>query len=864
MRRILALLTSVVLAVVVSTDSTIASEFAQEPKAARVADHVQISFAVSEPTDAEIAILDADGKVVRHLAAGRLGDNPPAAFNDGLSQKIAWDLCDDSGKPASGGRFKVRVRLGLGARFDKVIGWSGQYLDGVRGLVCGSDGTLYVLFGSALYAHRQTTLITAFDRNGRYLRQAFPGPANLPTSEREGWPHLKLDDDREVPVVFHLLSRCTYPGAVFGNRVLPAVTSDGRLVMLGGAATGSTIKHADIREGRRLIILGTDGSVPEDFQGPVVVPEEMGGFGQVAVSPDDRYAYVAGLFEPGKNGRGLCHVVWRVALDGAGPCEVYAGKLYEPGDGKDGLNDPQGLAVDKAGNVHVADYGNDRVAVFKPNGQFIGEISVQHPDTVRVSHRTGAVYVLCLEERKKPITDGHYYVAAHNWKPKCVVKFRSLEDPVEIASLDTPHRGNYGGGAFMALDDTSNEAVLWIGGTTYGGGPVYRVVDKGSTLELVGTPISDRIADDATPLPFFGDVAVSGDKIIARHPTFSRRLRADSLVFNANTGEPEEPFLPKRADGRSENYWTLVYGEMTSGKDGRLYVHSDSTLLRYDPNGDPAIFESTGSHILDGFKFDRHTHLASTFATAGGDIYTVARQTEGGQALDEDVLCVQLIRPDGKTAKDCLISAQAVRIGGLAVDSRGNVYMGAQVTPRDQRIPSCFAGKLPADSSHSHPSIAYSQCGAIVKFPPGGGEIKLDPQGAYIGHRQKANAVSMTGRIIARGGLVAGKYDKVGLGCNCEVSRFDIDGYDRLYVPDVLRHCVLVLDSEGNEITRFGSYGNMDSRGPESPVPQPAIAFGWPLTARYANGRVIVADLVNCRLVAAKLEHAASAECAVE
>jgi len=74
---------------------------------------------------------------------------------------------------------------------------------------------------------------------------------------------------------------------------------------------------------------------------------------------------------------------------------------------------------------------------------------------------------------------------------------------------------------------------------------------------------------------------------------------------------------------------------------------------------------------------------------------------------------------------------------------------------------------------------------------------------------------------------------------------------------------VAVLDASGNTITRFGSYGNMDSRGPGSPVPEPAIPLGWPLSVECAGGRAFIADLVNRRIVAVRFEHATAGECAV-
>ena len=74
-----------------------------------------ISFAVNEPVDVEVAVIDAGGKVVRHLAAGVLGgeNTPPAPLQAGLSQSLSWDGRDDAGNRVSTGDCTVRVRLGL-------------------------------------------------------------------------------------------------------------------------------------------------------------------------------------------------------------------------------------------------------------------------------------------------------------------------------------------------------------------------------------------------------------------------------------------------------------------------------------------------------------------------------------------------------------------------------------------------------------------------------------------------------------------------------------------------------------------------------------------------------------------------------
>ncbi len=284
------------LAVLVSAGGLVSggeAKFTTRPSARKAGGKTAISFAVSAPTDAEVAILGADGKVVRRLAAGMLGPKAPEPFKPGLSQSLEWDGKDDDGKPARGA--KVRVRLGLTARLDRIIGWSGQQLGGVRGLVTGPDGTLYVLHGGGLLAHRDHFMITAFDRDGKYLRQLLPGPANLPPEKRKGWPRVTPEGGPEMPIIWHLLPRTTYPGVILSSRTFAAITKDGRYVALL-AARGD--KNADLRGGRGLMILGTDGSVPENLLGPEVCPR-VGGFGHIALDPQEKYVYAAGFVSTG-------------------------------------------------------------------------------------------------------------------------------------------------------------------------------------------------------------------------------------------------------------------------------------------------------------------------------------------------------------------------------------------------------------------------------------------------------------------------------------------------------------------------------------------------------------------------------------
>jgi len=61
-----------------------------------VGDKVKIEFAVNHETDVAVYIEDADGRIVRHLVAGVLGETPPPPLKpNSLSQRIEWDGIGD-------------------------------------------------------------------------------------------------------------------------------------------------------------------------------------------------------------------------------------------------------------------------------------------------------------------------------------------------------------------------------------------------------------------------------------------------------------------------------------------------------------------------------------------------------------------------------------------------------------------------------------------------------------------------------------------------------------------------------------------------------------------------------------------------
>jgi DNA-binding beta-propeller fold protein YncE len=61
------------------------------------------------------------------------------------------------------------------------------------------------------------------------------------------------------------------------------------------------------------------------------------------------------------------------------PPQTAHDKFLEPGTGPGQFNTPHSIATDDAGNVYVADRGNDRIQVFDGDGKFQREIHINVP-----------------------------------------------------------------------------------------------------------------------------------------------------------------------------------------------------------------------------------------------------------------------------------------------------------------------------------------------------------------------------------------------------------------------------------------------------------------------------------------------------
>lgn len=819
------------------TDATLAADdkapihFTVPPKIEKAGLQWSIAFTSSAPTDVEVAILDGQGKVVRHIAAGVLGDNAPLPLQKGsLKQILIWDGKDELGQPAKGVPFSVRVGLGLKPVFGGFIGDNPAALGDVRALATGPTGEVFVVhvFG-ALHPNDGSPSCTVFDREGNYLRTILPYSANLPVEKLKGLKRLTLEDGSKVPFLYQAETRSLLPGAGDLPPQRPIVTKDGRLAFVGIEESPKRYQNA----GRnRLIVLHTDGSLPPDGAFRTEVSKVSGSAASLALSPDEKTLYASGLREGYSQGKPT-HAVFRFGWDDAEP-KLFAGVKNEAGNDERHLNDPRGVAVDQDGNVYVADRGNNRVAIFKPDGTLCGAIVVDRPERVEVHPRTGTVYVIGGERVDQ------------------LLKFSSWEQAKPVAELKLPSFKHPNYTAVMALDASAQPPVLWIGSPHgyYAKMDLLRIEDKGAAF---GTPVDiGKRAAQARP--------TAGPVLGMDLDRQRGRLYVNSRLYQLATDQWSAGI--REAGGMSIG----GLGVGSVGLDGNFYSQIFPDIVR---RIGPDLKKLPFSSVSEQDKGELRCPIKGTMRARGrgitadpnGNVYVLwedGADATRGEAFNH----LYVYGPDGTLKKKKLIDAGIRSLNSIRVDYAGNVYLALGLRPGKDLLPPGLKGQVPEAAKDSD-AVSGVNCypliyGSIVKFGPEGGVIRPNIGGvacnyAWGTHIEVKGAHWMfSGASPVVSWRVPGTPDI----CNCESPRFDVDGYGRSFFTDAARFRVGMLDTNGNLIGWFGSYGNADSAGPDSKVPTPEIPFYWPYHVSADEGELYVGDRLNRRVVHVRLTHA--------
>ncbi len=832
--------------------------FSKKPEVSAAGEKVKISFTASAPTDVEVAVLDAKGSVVRHLAAGVLGGKsaPPAPLKPGLAQEIEWDRKTDTGAPAGEGPFAVRVRLGLGVKLDGFLGENPHHFGAFWGMATDPKGNVYILGASTGNKGPDgTRYMQVFDRDGKYVKTVMPMPADLPAEKAKPFKVIVTPDGHIAPRNY----RGTWPvlyGGLGSPSMVSRIVDDGVIWLTDG-------KHV-------ARIKSDGGGVGAQFSRYIWATRPhrtidrwlMSWASHLAVSPDGKTLYLGGLHQTKPFGKGpLVFPPGRIYRASAAGGHV---KLFLELKRDDGTPvHVAGMTCDKGGNLLACDSGGNRVVVLDPSGKQIGALSAPSPRRIAIHRKTGAVYVLSVKK------SGTYRATKH------LIKFSGWKKNArELARLKLSEEGY---NAVMALDDSDDPPVVWVGIDRAKAGDAYALRTRAQVLRLEDR--GDRFAttDHACK---FRHLPMGVVTRLAVHPktdvVVCRGEYAHAAAYEGLTGvRIKAPFQ--------------YAVDMGVGRDGHFYVQTGygwaGPLCKFDGQLKP-ITISMGNKPPNAALPRVFGRYGNGFGVAGFTADPTGRLYVA-QQLDEQTIsgdCAVVFKPDG-TAEDhgrmkdhprfkkhglwksAIFGPIAGPVGNVHVDWKGCMYIALRGLPMKHKAPAGFE----KDNAY------HWVVGSVMKIKPAGGGMFL-LGGAFARPPRKERKVpeGMTGiRIIKRAGYPRGPMfveDAVkaypgigsmsgglGTGCRCRQPMFHLDGYGRLFIPNAITYSVQVVDNEGNEVLRFGHYGNADSRGPgeDSPIKKPEIPLGWPEAVGVSRRAVYVADVLNRRIVRLKKTYAA-------
>ncbi|HOX07377.1 MAG TPA: hypothetical protein PK280_13325 [Planctomycetota bacterium] len=815
------------------------ASFTAKPTAAKDGDKVKIAFTVSAPTDVEVAVLGADGKIVRSLAAGVLGakNPPPEPLKAGLAQTLEWDGKDDAGKPAAGGPFKIRVRAGTSVAFGRTIGgspYTGNVTDmpyraPVNGLAVEKDGSILVKMMSDIHSHGNSGLwpwhVRRFDKTGKYVKTLLPYPPSTDPAKASGFKLLDTGDGAFTPANQNSLYGVLY---VFGDEICNRMV-DGQLAFVNSQTRQINLWKAD----------GTNAlkTVPMWGKGKVGCAAWLSI--QVAFSPDGKYAYLSNLAAAPYDGKKPSDIdanwpqgrIYRKDLSAPdGDAEKFFDlelpdfeqtKYWMP-SAWDKKTAAAGIDVDAQGNVLVGDLVSQLVVEIGPDGKKKSATKVAWPDKVVAARKSEAFYVV-----SRAVSRGGLPAAK-------LTKFTARGEAAK-PSAELQLKGLVG--AAITLDEGGEVPVLWLAG----GGTLVRVEDRGAALTVTAEDFLNR---DKNAIGFVGYMDVDPEAELV----YVTGSGAAVWRYNGETGEGG-PAPIKAVD-------------LAVGAGGMIYAWGDQggyhgPVTRYTRDFKPAPLAGAKHTYGDLYgRAGRGSSVCGMDVDLAGRVYSVwgcnlchlrVYDTEG-KLVDFGIKTkpAEGAKDEIPVAVDYLSGYG----GSLRVDPAGNMYVLQYGRPKDYAAPKGF----------EKDEAWQAGTGTILKFGPKGARRKTPVDTGGRGGDPLAfdNTLAM---YPGCGAISGWRCDG---SCACTKPRFDVDNFGRLYIPNSMTFRVSVRDNAGNEIVEFGRYGNFDCEGPKSAEPKPEIALGWPITAGASDKYVYVGDCLNHRVVRVDKKFAAEETCPVK
>ncbi|MCX7590944.1 MAG: SMP-30/gluconolactonase/LRE family protein [Kiritimatiellae bacterium] len=912
--------------------------FAQKPTVSREGDAVTIAFETTGFCDVTVAIESGDGRIVRHLASGVLGQNAPGPFQKNSKvQRLVWDGKDDQGRYVDDRKkLFVRVSLGLRPQFERSLFWAPKRRPSEDPpLFAAAPEGVYVYFGG-----QDIDSVILYDHDGEYVRTVYPFPGDKIEQTRGLEWFTYPQDGKRLPRKTNFM-RCTMltSGSNAGtsyhdhkrqNWDHPLANLMAHFTMYGAAAISMA------RCGERLALayfyvnrLAADGTTGGlDLLGPkVAIPFSGGGEKaqlvapySIAFSPDGRTLYLTS-YTFGKEARATqdiarladvrtLPVVMKLNYDANESPVVFKGGISLKDDGADNehFRVPAGVACDAKGRVYVADYMNDRVQIFDPDGRYLKTIPFRRPAHVAIHEKTGEIYVFSWLVRNE---------YEEETVPKRLAIHKPFPDMTRVGEYELAPAGGFvtGWGGMhpieftAALDSWVDPPRIWIAQPL----TVANVLNRERVFsanvqirELRGgkwVTIRD-FEEDCKKQRVPPRVAPYYRQRLYVNPA-NRRLylaEGDSCAvgksfhqlfeIDPETGEHKLVQLPFNAE------------DMCFDLNGLAYLRTINVVGRFDPvqgwREVPWDYGEERTKVGYGWSQNTRTanltsalvvpadanwHHGGMHVTARGHLIvacgynvsmtvrTHAKYVHLDKKYEPRVFPGRLMGgrggattlhvwdESGKLIAEDIAPGQT-DLYGVALDADDNLYLMTSA-PR----------MLPGEESRPYPD---KTAGSLVKFPKGRGRVltkgndppvalpeslypdrPVDTAGGNQGFAWFEEAEWIYGGVGFSGGNIGG--------CSCWNARFVLDYFARSWAPEVHRYSVAVLDSAGNLILRVGRYGNVDDGrpmilegGPPNPRPlggDGVALFHAPYLATDTDRRLFIADPGNFRIVSVKLEY---------
>jgi sugar lactone lactonase YvrE len=908
-------------------------EFASGPAVIRDGDAVSVSFATTAPCDATVSVEDSRGRIVRHLACGVLGENAPPPFKPGsLEQRIVWDGKNDRNEYVDNkDQLTIRVSLGLRAAFEKDLFREPKRRHGGQAPIfqAAQEG-VYVYDGG-----NGIEFIKLYDHEGSYVRTVYPFPGdkigNVAGITRRAYPQ----DGETLPVKPTFLQQTFLTcGNLYGYQY-PAkyaikaeqAGGDSHYGMYGNASSILAVNAGRLAIGKTYLFrMGTDGSsAGMDAEGPAIaLPTPGKAYNtrgktisvaprSAALSPDGKTLYLTGYVFchyshasadiVGAGTWDAFHVVLKMDLAGDKGLEVFAGNIEVGKSGSDGasFHVPISVATDGQGRVYVADYMNNRVQVFSPDGKLLKSIAAVRPAIVSIAAGSGDIWVF------SSFVYNYVGIKDEDKVSPALTVFGPFSDPRQKFSCPLPSGfgevstsfwySGVGTPLSAAVDGHTDPPTVWMatewvrenvltrGRIKYTNIALFKV-DKGEFRQVDSFDEDVRKSVKRISPAAYGRYRLytnpaNGRVYVGEGEAFDRKSFKTLVELNPENGRINIIDIPFDAE------------DMCFDQNGYAYLRNIATVVRYDSSTwreIPWDYGEEQKDVCTSSSSDRKTtdalgglrlpadggwHHGGMFVSSVGNLavacginvvpprekyetgafsgtgkpYTPAfypgRSVEGrgGAPL------IHIWDKHGKLIAQDAVPGIGGNTYGLGMDSRNGLYMMLNSTriidgkPYLNRLSGTLLkaepGKVRILARETPVPLPESE---MPKRPP-------DLVGSGLASAWVDGAEWMYGGVGYDG-------KNAGVGCGCWNARMAFDYFNRTFAPELDRFKVAVLDSNGNLIMRIGRYGNADSGGPGSAVPLGGDEVGMTHGAYLATDtdkRLFIADSANDRIFSVAL-----------